>query len=171
MERKIIMVTGGQRSGKSEFAEQLALSQTDVPVYVATAQVHDAEMRDRVAKHQQRRADRWLTIEEPLHLSSVHVDDKVALIDCVTLWATNMFFDCGDDADAAFLRLKEEFDAFTSQNSIFVFVTNEVGLGGTSENAMQRRFADLQGAINRYIASQAQNVYFVISGIAMKIKG
>lgn len=171
MGRKIIMVTGGQRSGKSEFAEQLALSHTTVPVYVATAQVHDAEMRDRVAKHQQRRADRWLTIEEPLHLSSVLVDDKVVLIDCVTLWATNMFFNCGDDVDVALARLKEEFDAFTSQDSVFIFVTNEIGLGGTSENVMQRRFTDLQGAINRHIADKAHSVYFVISGIAMKIKG
>ncbi len=171
MERKIIMVTGGQRSGKSEFAEQLALDLSDAPVYVATARVYDSEMQARVAKHQQRRAGKWLTIEEDLRLSSHDVSDRVVLVDCVTLWATNMFFECGDDADAALSRLKEEFNAFTSQKSVFIFVTNEIGLGGTSENAMQRHFTDLQGAINRYIAAHAQEVYFVVSGIAMKIKG
>lgn len=171
MERKIIMVTGGQRSGKSEFAEELALRLDDTPIYMATAGVHDPEMQSRVAKHRQRRGDKWVTIEEELHLSRHKVAGCTVLVDCVTLWTANMLFDCGDDADMALSKLKTEFDKFTSQDALFIFVTNEIGLGGTSENALQRHFTDLQGTINRYIASQSQEVYFLISGISMKIKG
>ncbi|WP_289158245.1 bifunctional adenosylcobinamide kinase/adenosylcobinamide-phosphate guanylyltransferase [uncultured Muribaculum sp.] len=167
---RIILVTGGQRSGKSVFAENLALRLSPTPVYIATAQVLDDEFRHRVAIHQQRRGPQWTNIEEPLSLSRLDVNGRTVLIDCVTLWATNMFFANGDDIDAAARAMKEEFDKFTSQNATFIFVTTETGLGGTSENPMQRRFNDLQGEINQYIASKADEVHLVISGIDVKIK-
>lgn len=168
--RRIILVTGGQRSGKSVFAETLALSLSSTPVYVATAQVLDDEFRHRVEVHQQRRGQQWTNIEEPLNLSRLDVDGRTTLIDCVTLWATNIFFAHDNDIDTAARIMKEEFDRFTSQNATFIFVTTETGLGGTSENPMQRRFNDLQGEINQYIASKADEVHLIISGIDVKIK-
>lgn len=168
--RRIILVTGGQRSGKSVFAENLALRLSSTPVYVATAQVFDEEFRHRVAIHQQRRGPQWTNIEEPLSLSRVDVGGRTVLIDCVTLWATNMFFAHENDIDTAARMMKEEFDKFTSQNATFIFVSTETGLGGTSENPMQRRFNDLQGEINQYIASKADEAHLIISGIDVKIK-
>lgn len=169
---KIILVTGGQRSGKSTYAESLALSHSDSPVYIATAHIWDEEFRERVRKHQERRGPQWTNIEEEKHLSIHDVGGRVVLIDCLTLWATNFFFEAGDDAivDDVLERIKLEFDAFTRQDAEFIFVTNEIGMGGTSSNAVQRRFTDLLGWFNQYVASKADEVTLMVSGIPVKIK-
>lgn len=169
---KIILVTGGQRSGKSTYAESLALSHSDSPVYVATAHIWDEEFRERVRKHQERRGPQWTNIEEEKHLSHYDVTGRVVLIDCLTLWATNFFFEAGDDTiiDDVLESIKLEFDAFTRQDADFIFVTNEIGMGGTSSNAVQRRFTDLLGWFNQYVASKADEVTLMVSGIPVKIK-
>lgn len=167
---KIIMITGGQRSGKSRFAEKMALSLSRQPVYLATARVYDDEFRDRVDAHKKRRGPQWTNIEEPLYLSSPELTGRTVLTDCVTLWATNMFFDSKEDISVAAKRMKDEFDLMTSQDGTFIFVTTETGLGGTSENMMQRRFNDLQGEINQYIAARADEVHLIVSGINVRIK-
>ena len=130
MARKIFLITGGQRSGKSSHAEQLALSLASDPVYMATAHVWDEEFRERVRRHQARRGPQWTNIEA-----------------------------------------KDEFDRFTAQDATFIFVTNEIGLGGVSENALQRKFTDLEGWMNQYIAQQADEVILMVSGISVKVKG
>ncbi len=168
--RRIIFVTGGQRSGKSEWAEQKALSLSPTPVYVATARIWDEEFRTRVEAHQTRRGPEWTNIEEPLHLGSLDMSGRVVLVDCVTLWATNMFFEHGENTEKALEHLKDEFDSFTSHNATYIFVTNEIGLGGVSENAMQRHFTDLQGKINRYIAAIADEAYMMVSGLEIRLK-
>lgn len=169
---KIIMITGGQRSGKSEEAERLALSLSERPVYLATAQVLDEEMRYRVTLHQQRRGPQWTNIEEPLHLSRHDLNGRVVLIDCLTLWLTNMFFEETYDGDVerVLQAAKEEFDRLAEQDATLIVVTNEIGLGGTSENALQRRFTDLQGWMNQYVAKQADEVVLMVSGIPLKVK-
>lgn len=169
---KIILITGGQRSGKSSYAEKLALSLSDNPVYMATAHIWDDEFRERVRVHQQRRGSQWTNIEEEKSLSSHDVKGRVVLIDCLTLWSTNFFFEAGDDADVNVVldKIKAEFDAFTKQNATFIFVTNEIGMGGTSVNAVQRRFTDLLGWLNQYVASKADEVILMVSGIPVKIK-
>jgi len=169
---KIIMITGGQRSGKSEEAERLALSLSERPVYLATAQVLDEEMRHRVTLHQQRRGPQWTNIEEPLHLSRHDLNGRVVLIDCLTLWLTNMFFEETYDGDVerVLQAAKEEFDRLAEQDATLIVVTNEIGLGGTSENALQRRFTDLQGWMNQYVAKQADEVVLMVSGIPLKVK-
>ena len=91
------------------------------------------------------------------------------VIDCVTLWLTNFFFDT-QDVDAALDTAKTEFDRLTQQDATFIFVTNEIGSGGVSDNAVQRRFTDLEGWMNQYIAEQADEVILMVSGIAVKIK-
>lgn len=170
MSRRIIMVTGGQRSGKSEFAEKTARDLSDNPVYLATSQILDDEMRHRVEIHRSRRGDEWTTVEEPLHLGSIDMTNRVVLVDCVTMWVSNMLHICEGDGQEALKRMKEEFDRFTAHDATYLIVTNEIGLGGTSANKLQRTFTDLQGSINRHIASSADDAYMLISGISMKIK-
>ena len=166
---RIVLITGGQRSGKSEEAERLALSLSDRPVYMATAHVWDEEFRQRVERHQKRRGPQWTNIEEERLLSQHDVTGRVVLIDCVTLWLTNLFFDT-HDAQKARETAKAEFDRFTSQDATFIFVTNEIGWGGVSIDQVQRQFTDLQGFMNQYIAQKADEVILMVSGIAVKIK-
>ena len=174
---KIILITGGERSGKSSFAEQTALSLSANPVYIATAHVWDDEFRERVRQHQLRRGPEWTNIEEELNLSRHDVQGRVVLIDCVTLWCTNFFYRDQQRAEndntwvtQCLEDIKAEFDRFTAQDATFIFVTNEIGMGGVSANALQRRFTDLQGRVNQYIASRADEVILMISGIPVKIK-
>ena len=166
--KRIILITGGQRSGKSQHAERLALSLSPHPVYVATAHVWDDEFRQRVLKHQERRGPEWDNIEEEKYLSQHDLTGRVAVIDCITLWCTNFFFSL-HDVDEALSVLKAEFDRFTQQDATFIFVTNEIGMGGTSDNALQRQFTDLQGWMNQYVASHADEVILMVSGIPVPI--
>ena len=165
----IILITGGQRSGKSQKAEDLALSLSDNPVYLATAHIWDDEFRERVRRHQERRGPQWTNIEEELYLSRHNLAGRVVVIDCVTLWLTN-FFTNNSDTDKVLELAKKEFDAFTQPDATYIFVTNEIGLGGVSDNALQRKFTDLQGWMNQYIAAKADEVILMVSGIEMKIK-
>lgn len=167
--RKIILITGGQRSGKSRYAEDLALKLAERPVYVATAHVWDEEFRERVRRHQERRGAQWDNIEEERELSKHDLTGRVAVVDCLTLWATNFFFDL-KDVDKALETMKREFDRFTAQDATFIFVTNEIGMGGTSIDSVQRQFTDLLGWLNQYVASKADEVVMMVSGIAMTIK-
>lgn len=166
---KVILITGGQRSGKSGHAEQLALSLTDSPVYLATAHIWDDEFRERVRRHQERRGQQWTNIEEERYLSRHDLTGRVVVVDCVTLWLTNFFFD-NNDVDQTLTAAKDEFDRLTRQDATFIFVTNEIGLGGISDNALQRQFTDLEGWMNQHIAQRADEVILMVSGIPMKIK-
>jgi len=131
MTRRIILITGGQRSGKSEEAERLALSLSANPVYLATAHVWDDEFRERVRLHQERRGLQWTNIEEEKALSRHDVSGRVVVIDCVTLWLTNYFFEAENAGVKDILEaVKVEFDRFTAQDATFIFVTNEIGSGG-----------------------------------------
>ena len=167
---KIILITGGQRSGKSNKAEELALSLSSNPVYLATAHIWDDEFRERVRKHQERRGPQWTNIEEEIYLSRHDLSGRVAVIDCVTLWLTNFFYANDSDVNKSLEAAKAEFDAFTQYDATYIFVTNEIGSGGVSENALQRKFTDLQGWMNQYIASKADEVIWMVSGIPVKIK-
>lgn len=179
--KRIILITGGQRSGKSEYAEQKALSLSPNPIYMATSRIWDDEFRLRVERHKQRRGPQWTNIEEEKFLSRHNVEGRVVLIDCVTLWATNFFFDLHPEEDAStdqkaqivaetLRALKEEFNCFTQQDATFIFVTNEIGSGGVSNNTIQRQFTDVEGWINQYIATRADEVYLMVCGIATRIK-
>lgn len=168
--KQIILVTGGARSGKSSYAEELALKLSEHPIYMATARIWDEEFRQRVQKHQERRGPEWTNIEEDKYLSKYKVEGRVVLIDCVTLWCTNFFFAHQSSVKEALNEAKQEFDLFTNQDATFIFVTNEIGLGGTSENLIQRKFTDMQGWMNQYIASKADEVTLMVCGIPVKVK-
>jgi adenosylcobinamide kinase/adenosylcobinamide-phosphate guanylyltransferase len=166
----IILITGGQRSGKSTFAEQMALRLCSHPVYLATARIWDEEFRQRVLRHQERRGPEWTNIEEEKFLSRHDLTGRVVVVDCVTLWGTNFFFDLDSDVQQALTAMQQEFDALSKQDATFLFVTNEIGSGGTSTNPVQRRFTDLQGWMNQYIAARADEVYLMVSGIPVTVK-
>ena len=168
--KKIILITGGQRSGKSTKAEELALKLSKHPVYLATAHIWDEEFRIRVQKHQERRGPEWTNIEEEKYLSKHNLTGRVVVIDCVTLWLTNWISTDNADVDAILTAAKKELDKFTAPDATYIFVTNEIGLGGVSTNQLQRRFTDLQGWMNQYIAQTADEVILMVSGIPVKIK-
>ena len=170
--KKMILITGGQRSGKSTKAEELALELSKNPVYLATAHIWDEEFRIRVQKHQERRGPEWTNIEEEINISNYDVTGRVVVIDCITLWLTNIIsIEHGTLNIEHYLeKAKKEFDAFTKYDATFIFVTNEIGLGGVSTNQLQRKFTDLQGWMNQYIAQKADEVILMVSGIPVKIK-
>lgn len=171
MAGRIILVTGGQRSGKSAYASRLALSLAKNPVYLATSRVWDDEFRRRVERHQRDRGAEWTNIEEEKQLSRHDLTGRTVVVDCVTLWGTNFFFDNNSDVELSLSQLKEEFDKLAEQQATFIFVTNEIGLGGVSVDEVQRRFTDLQGWLNQFIASRADEVLLMVSGIPLKVKG
>lgn len=168
--KQIVLVTGGIRSGKSEYAEKLALSLSPHPVYVATAHIWDDDFRERVRIHKERRGPEWTNLEEEKYLSRFNVEGRVVLVDCMTLWCTNFFFDFHSDINQTLDAMQKEFDAFTRQDSTFIFVTNEIGMGGTCDNELQRKFTDLLGWMNQYVASNADKVILMVSGIPLTIK-
>ena len=167
---RILLITGGARSGKSTYAEKRALELSENPVYLATARVWDDEFQERVTRHRERRGPQWTNVEEEKFLSRHDFTGRVVLVDCLTLWATNFFYDLDGNIEIALDALKKEFDSLVSQDATFLLVTNEIGMGGTSENALQRHFTDLQGWMNQYVASKADEVVLMVSGIPVKIK-
>lgn len=168
--KRIILITGGARSGKSTYAERLALALSSHPVYMATARIWDEDFRERVRLHQERRGPEWTNIEEEKQLSRHNIEGHVVLVDCLTLWCTNFFFDLDSDINRTLEAIRQEFDAFTQQEATFIFVTNEIGMGGTSDNELQRKFTDLLGWVNQYVASRADEVILMVSGIPLCIK-
>ncbi len=177
---KIILITGGQRSGKSLQAEKIALTLAENPIYMATSRIWDDEFRIRVEMHKSRRGPQWNNIEEEKFLSNHQVEGRVVLVDCVTLWATNFFFDLQSEVKSAkqeaqhvqktLEALKMEFEKFTKQDATFIFVTNEIGSGGVSDNEIQRKFTDVEGWMNQFIAERADMVILMVSGIPLVIK-
>ena len=167
----IHLITGGERSGKSAHAAAEALRLSPQPVYIATARIWDEEFAERVRRHQERRGPEWTNIEEEKALSRHELSGRTVLIDCVTLWATNFFFDLEQDIDRALEEMKAELERLFAQEAHFILVTNEIGLGGVPMDAVQRRFTDLQGWINQYIAARAHRVTLMVCGIPVPVKG
>lgn len=167
---EIILITGGQRSGKSSYAQNLAMRLSPHPVYMATSRIWDEEHHERIKHHQANRGLEWTNIEEEKKLSQHDLNGRVVLVDCITLWLTNFFFDNNSNIDQSLEEAQKEFDQLIQQDASFIFVTNEIGLGGMPENPVQRKFTDLQGWMNQYIAQKADKVFMMVSGIPMKVK-
>jgi adenosylcobinamide kinase/adenosylcobinamide-phosphate guanylyltransferase len=163
-------ITGGARSGKSRYAQQLALSRSGSPVYVATARIWDAEFRQRVDRHQQDRDGRWTLLEEEKCLSRLPLAGKVAVIDCITLWITNFFSDLKYDVEACLAACEEEIGGLLRQDTQLIVISNEIGMGLHAETISGRKFTDLQGWINQSLAAKADEVIFMVSGLPLKVK-
>src|ERR1700743_2130204 len=170
MPKRMILITGGARSGKSRYAQQLALQHSSRPVYVATARAWDDEFRRRIRLHQQDRDERWRSLEEQRYLSRLPLEDEVAVIDCVTLWITNFFSDTHADVNACLAACRHEIDELTKKDAMLILISNEIGMGMHADTEAGRKFTDLQGWINQYIAAAAQEVIFMVSGIPVTIK-
>lgn len=166
----IYYITGGARSGKSSYASKLALELSDSPVYVATARRWDDNFNSRVARHENERDDRWTTIEEEKNISALDLKGKVVLIDCVTLWLTNYFVDFKYDIHKCLETFKAEVDSLVSTESTYIIVSNEIGMGVHAETESGRKFVDLQGWANQYVAQKAEKAIFMVSGLPHQLK-
>lgn len=172
------LITGGVRSGKSRFAEQLAQQYGAPLCYLATAQALDGEMNERIARHQTRRGNDWQTVEEPLALPQAltQLDGKhrVILVDCVTLWLTNLLLrpelPDAEREDALLADVRRLTTTLRGMTTPTILVTNEVGMGIVPEHQLGRLFRDLAGQANQLLAASCDEVYAVISGIPLKLK-
>jgi adenosylcobinamide kinase / adenosylcobinamide-phosphate guanylyltransferase len=169
--RKIVLVIGGARSGKSAFAEDMAAKSGLAKIYVATGQAFDREMSDRIDIHKQRRGPDWENVEDPFDLARVLKEtargDRSVLVDCLTLWITNLMIEQRDfvrEADALLALLPEI-------EGQIIFVSSEVGLGIVPDNYLARSFRDHAGRLHQQIAALADEVYFVAAGLPLKMKG
>ncbi len=171
---QLTLITGGARSGKSRHAQQLAEARSGELLYVATAGIGDAEMAARVELHRQARGARWQTLEEPLDLAGTlpaAASGKGAiLLDCVTLWLTNLLFARGEDRQQVLTAVDELIALLPELEAPLFAVTNEVGLGIVPENRVARLFRDLAGEANQRLAAAADEVWMVVSGIPLQIK-
>ena len=167
---RVTLVLGGARSGKSAYAERLIEAAAPSALYLATAEALDAEMAERVHRHRARRGPRWATIEEPLaladRLSSEARASRPILVDCLTLWLSNLLHAPRDiEGESAAL-----LDALPSLEAPIVFVANEVGLGIVPENALARAFRDHAGRLNQRLAARADRVVFIAAGLPLILK-
>ncbi|WP_349434713.1 bifunctional adenosylcobinamide kinase/adenosylcobinamide-phosphate guanylyltransferase [Pararhizobium sp. A13] len=166
-----VLVLGGARSGKSTFAEKLVIASGLGMHYVATGRAWDGEMQARIAEHRERRGPSWQTHEEPLELTAclkaIDAPDRIMLIDCLTLWVTNLMMENRDVA-AEFQNLAAWLPQAQAR---LVFVSNEVGLGIVPENRMARDFRDHAGRLHQIVAEKSAEVYFIAAGLPLKMKG
>ena len=175
---RIIFITGGARSGKSAFAERLAAELPAPRGYLATAQTLDAEMEERVRHHRERRGEDWRTVEEPLLLEQITagLDGAygVLLVDCFTLWVSNLLFHYGEEVADTEERILNDCRSLAarlqSMTTPVILVSNEVGLGIVPENRLARRFRDIAGRVNQVLAAAADEAWLVVSGIPMRLK-
>jgi adenosylcobinamide kinase/adenosylcobinamide-phosphate guanylyltransferase len=165
----LTLVLGGARSGKSRYAEWLIATYPQPWIYVATAEAGDDEMAERIATHRERRDAGWQTVEAPRDLAGAlqaAPEGSAVLVDCVTFWLSNVLLS-GLDIDAETTKLEE---ALAVRAGPTVLVSNEVGLGIVPDNALARRFRDLQGTLNQKLAAQAQRVIMMVAGIPVAVK-
>lgn len=166
-----VLVLGGARSGKSAFAERLVAGTGLERHYIATGRAFDDEMRQRIAKHREDRGGGWRTHEEPLALAAriaeVAREDRAVLVDCLTLWVTNLMLE-ERDIPAEFSGL---LAAIAGAPGRLVFVSNEVGLGIVPDNRMAREFRDHAGRLHQQVAALVPEVYFIAAGLPLKMKG
>ena len=174
MGKKIILITGGCRSGKSRYALDYANRHFSTKIYLATCEALDEEMAQRIEHHKKMRGPEWQTVEEPIEIVDKirQYQDKVEviLLDCITLWLSNLLIKWNDD-----LRVMEEvnqlIDTIKQSQTFFIMVSNEVGMGIVPAEPLSRRFRDLSGMANQKIAEMADTVIFTVSGIPIFLKG
>ncbi|HEX5605493.1 MAG TPA: bifunctional adenosylcobinamide kinase/adenosylcobinamide-phosphate guanylyltransferase [Candidatus Binatia bacterium] len=172
MAKEIILITGGARSGKSRYAEGRAAALGARRLYIATAEPKDEEMARRIDEHKLRRRSQWLTVEEPVELCSVLLAQcgriDAALVDCVTLWLSNLIL--REDENLVEHRVRDLLEILPRLDFHALFVTNEVGSGIVPENALARGFRDLAGSVNQRLAAVAGEVVFMVTGIPLIVK-
>jgi adenosylcobinamide kinase/adenosylcobinamide-phosphate guanylyltransferase len=166
----IIYISGGVRSGKSRYAQDLALKLSIAPVYIATAKIWDEDFEKRVQRHKDERGEQWTTYETYQNLYLLPIQNQTVVIDCVTLWLTNIFMEDESDITKVLKIFKNEIDNLSSLAGTFIIVSNELGMGLHAETALGRKFTDLQGMANQYVAGKADEAIFMVSGLPLYLK-
>ncbi|WP_138476807.1 bifunctional adenosylcobinamide kinase/adenosylcobinamide-phosphate guanylyltransferase [Dyadobacter bucti] len=166
----IIYISGGARSGKSRYAQQMALQLSENPVYVATARIWDENFAKRVELHKADRGPEWSVLEKEHNIHLLPLENRIAVIDCVTLWLTNLFVRFEEDTEKTLDAFKAEIDAIDGLAGTFIIISNEIGMGVHAETELGRKFTDLQGWANQYVASKAEKAIFMVSGLPMSLK-
>ncbi len=171
---KMVYITGGARSGKSSYAQQLVEEHPGKLLYIAPARVEDDEMAERVARHQQAREERWQLLEEPLWLAECLETSAAGhgalLLDCVTLWLTNLYFHLEEKQGPVLAEVDRLIELVWQLEEPLYLVSNELGSGIVPENRLARRFRDLAGIVNQRLAAAADEAWLVVSGLPIKLK-
>lgn len=166
----ITYISGGERSGKSSYAQKMALELSDNPVYLATAKAYDGNFKERIKRHQAERDERWTNIEERFELSKVLPANRVVVIDCITLWLSNFFSKTKGKRDETLELVKSEFEKLKDYKGHLIFISNEIGMGTHADTQVGRDFVEVQGWINQHIAQTADEAFFMVSGLPLKLK-
>jgi adenosylcobinamide kinase/adenosylcobinamide-phosphate guanylyltransferase len=165
------LILGGARSGKSAYAARTALARSGAPVYLATSRASDDDFAARVARHRAERGPEWTTVEEPTHLARADLAGRVVVVDCVTLWLTNLCAEARWDAEAALGAARSELDRVAAIDASWIFVSNELGMAPHAETAVTRKFVDAAGFLNQEIARRADRVVLMVAGLPLVVKG
>lgn len=167
----IYYITGGERSGKSSYAQKLALQLSNSPKYIATSRIWDENHRKRIDRHIADRDERWTSVEEEKKLCEVIHEKDTVVVDCVTLWLTNFFVDTKNDVEKSLQQAKEEFNKLLAINATIIIISNEIGMGIHATTEVGRKFTELQGWMNQHIGQHANKAVLMVSGIPVTIKG
>ena len=170
MTKSTTLVLGGINSGKSAFAESLVNRHATTPYYIATSAVLDCETQEKIVAHKKMRGNNWHTIEETLHIGNALARipaGSFVLVDCLTMWLNNLMFHQLNTEEC----VHQLFQSLAQCDLDVTFVSNEIGLGGISENALTRKFARLQGSLNQSVAKEADHVAFIAAGLPIWLKG
>ncbi|CAM1356130.1 bifunctional adenosylcobinamide kinase/adenosylcobinamide-phosphate guanylyltransferase [Tenacibaculum ascidiaceicola] len=166
----IYYISGGERSGKSSYAQKLAESLSETPIYLATSRIWDEDFQQRVDRHISDRDERWTTVEEEKWLSKVISEKQTVVIDCVTLWLTNFFVDTKYDIEKALEIAQEEINKLVEIDANIIIISNEIGMGLHANSESGRKFTQLQGWTNQHIAKLADKATFMVSGLPLTLK-
>ena len=166
----IYYITGGERSGKSSYAQKLAEEISDTPYYLATSRIWDSDFQKRVDRHVSDRDNRWTTIEEEKQISAVIPKNSVVVVDCVTLWLTNFYTDTKYNVQESLALAKKELNKLKKKDATIIIISNEIGMGIHSDNEIGRKFTELQGWTNQAIAKIADKAIFMVSGLPLHLK-
>lgn len=149
---------------------ELALALSENPIYLATSRKWDADFEQRVKRHKNERDQRWETWEEEKLIGKLNISGKVVVLDCITLWLTNWFMDLEQDIDACLQRGKRELKQLFAQEGTLIIISNEIGMGVHAESHMGRKFVELQGWMNQFVAKKADKAVFMVSGLPLQLK-
>jgi adenosylcobinamide kinase/adenosylcobinamide-phosphate guanylyltransferase len=169
----IALVLGGARSGKSRYAQEVAKALSAAPVMLATSRVYDDDHAARIARHKADRGPEWTTLEEPIAIARPELAGRVIVVDCVTLWLTNLFSDAGwnENEEVALAAAREELARAFALEATWIFVSNELGMAPHAATHAARKFVDVQGFVNQEIAARADAVTLMVAGLPLAVKG
>jgi adenosylcobinamide kinase/adenosylcobinamide-phosphate guanylyltransferase len=166
----IYYISGGERSGKSSYAQKIAEDISKEPIYIATSRIWDQDFKTRVDRHVSNRDDRWSTIEEEKNISEVILEKSTVVIDCITLWLTNFYVDTAYNVEESLRLAKHQIEKISTIDANIIIISNEIGMGLHATTESGRKFTELQGWINQFIAKKADKATFMVSGLPLKLK-